>query len=156
MRKRFLIAATAIVFVLVTTPCLAQDVSEGSGRGHWCDPAGTWWGQNETFQLEFLVTITPTGFGRYSAVAEGVNGFPPWETATAWRGELRRSGHRTFEWTQLKFAGPGQVSAEGYPDIAGAHGEMEFVDCDHFEVTFDLLAIYAWGQTPFVDPPAIP
>jgi len=133
----------------------AQGAIQERGR-KWCRPTGTWIGQNETYELEFVVTIEPTGGRCYSVVSEGIENVPPWEVSTAWRGALRKTGNRTFSWVQVTFAGPSQLTdpGEGVPDVAGIRGEMTMLDCDHFEVEFEPTELYAWGQIPFEDPPA--
>ena len=121
----------------------------------WCQPSGTWIGQNETYGLEFVVTIEPMGGGCYSVVSEGIEIVPPWEVSTAWRGALRKTGRRTFSWNQVLYAGPSQLTdpSAGVPDIAGIRGELTMLDCDHFEVVFGPTELYAWGLTPFEDEP---
>lgn len=149
-----IMAVAAVVAMAWAGPGLAQDLD--GRRGNRCDPAGTWFGQNATYGLEFLVTIVPMGGGCYSTVVEGVaNDVPPWEYSTAWRGVIQKTGPRTYGWVQLQFAGPSQATPpeEGVPDMAAAQGELNMVDCDHFDAEFDLIGIYAWGQIPFVDEP---
>ena len=133
----------------------AQGAIQERGR-KWCRPTGTWIGQNETYELEFVVTIEPTGGRCYSVVSEGIENVPPWEVSTAWRGALRKTGNRTFSWVQVTFAGPSQLTDPGecVPDVAGIRGEMTMLDCDHFEVELEPTELYAWGQIPVEDPPA--
>jgi len=134
----------------------AQDSRIEPGRRS-CQPTGTWIGQNETYGLEFVVTIEPMGGGCYSVIAEGIENVPPWEVSTAWRGALRKTGNRTFSWIQVTYAGPSQLTdpAEGVPDIAAVRAEMTMDDCDHLEVVMEPIGIYAWGQVPFEDDPVI-
>ncbi len=149
-----IMAVAAMVAMAWAGPGFAQQADRGGNRA--CDPAGTWFGQNETYGFEFLFTVVPMGGGCYSAVAEGVaNDVPPWEYATSWRGTIQKIRGRTYEIVQLQYAGPSQLSdpQDGVPDIAGAQGELTMLDCDHFEVEFAEIGIYAWGQTPFVDVP---
>ena len=149
---------SVVVVVVMAMVCVgavsAQDAVSKPER-HWCTPAGTWIGQNETLGLEFVVTVEPIGGGRYSIVAEGVDDTPPWEFSTPWRGVLRKSGPRTFSFKQIRFAGPSQFTdpGEGVPDIFGIRGEMTMLDCDHNEVEFAPSEFYAWGQIPFEDEP---
>lgn len=155
MKRANKIIVFATFFTVVWAGAIsAQEAGSEPGR-KWCGPAGTWIGQNETFGLEFVVTIDPMGGGCYSAVGEGIENVPPWEASTAWRGVLRKTGRRTFSWTQVAFAGPSQFTDpdEGVPDIAGIRGELTMLDCDHFEIIFEPTELYAWGQTPFVDQP---
>jgi hypothetical protein len=102
-----------------------------------------------------ITTLRPLGGGRYSIVAEGVDVIPPWEFSTAYRGVLRKTGHRTFSFAQIRFSGPSQFTdpGEGVPDIVGIRGEMTMLDCDHSEVEFGPAGFYAWGQIPFEDAP---
>ncbi len=147
-----------VVAVVMAMACVgvvsAQDASQEPER-RWCGPAGTWIGQNQTYGLEWLVTVEPMGGGRYSIVAEGIDDTPPWESSTSYRGVLHKTGRRTFSFAQIKFAGPSQFTdpGEGVPDIFGIRGELTMVDCDHSEVEFAPSEFYAWGQIPFVDDP---
>ncbi len=132
----------------------AQDAVQEPGR-KWCGPTGTWIGGNETLGLEFVMTIEPMGGGCFSVVSEGIENVPPWETSTAWRGVIHKTGRQTYSWAQVTIAGPSQLSdpGAGVPDIAGIRGEMTMQDCDHFEIDFGQVELYAWGQTPFEDVP---
>ncbi len=131
---------------LWASPCLA------GGVGNQCGLAGTWWGQNFEFQQEYLVTILSIGGGRFSAVVDGVNDFPPYEKFTSWRGEAIKTGSDTFDWSQILF---GSLPGAEVPDIFAVRGEIMLVDCDHFDASFDFGAIYAWGQVPFGDDPLL-
>jgi len=132
----------------------AQQAGNAPGRA-WCGPAGTWIGSNDTFGLEFVVTIDPMSRHCFSVVGEGVEVVPPWESSTAWRGVARKTGPDTYAWTQVTLASPSQFSdpGAGVPDIAGIRGQMRMSDCDHFEIEFGPTELYAWGQTPFEDEP---
>lgn len=143
------VVAATIVAAVWAAPGMAQVIS--GDPGDRCGPAGAWFGQNETFGLEFLVTIVPIGNGCFSVVTETYEITEPYEYGTLWRGVIRRVDLRTYSWTQLSYAGPSQVpgTREDVPDIAAARGQMTMVDCDHFEIDFDKIAIYAWGQKPF-------
>jgi len=129
--SKIIVVATFLTVVWVGAVS-AQDAGEGPGR-KWCQPTGTWIGQNETYGLEFVVTIEPMGGRCYSVVSEGIENVPPWEVLTAWRGALRKTGNRTFSWVQVTYAGPSQLTdpGEGVPDVAGIRGEMESCDAAH-------------------------
>lgn len=149
-----IVVVAAVMAMMWAGGVSAQDPAGQPGR-RLCSPTGTWFGTNETYGLEFVVTIEHMGGGCYSIVAEGVENTPPWEVSTAWRGVLNKTGGRTFSLAQITFAGPSQLTdpGEGVPDVAGIRGEMTMLDCDHFEVEFGPTELYAWGQTPFEDPP---
>ncbi len=153
MASRIVVVAVVMAMAGVGAVSAQDAAQEPERRG--CTPAGTWIGQNETFGLEWLVTVEPMGGGRYSIVGEGVDDIPPWEFSTAYRGVLRKTGRRTFTFAQIKFMGPSQFTdpGEGVPDILGIKGEMTMLDCDHNEVEFAPSEFYAWGQIPFVDDP---
>jgi len=146
-----------VVAVVMAMACVggvsAQDAVQEPERR--CTPTGTWIGQNEVLGLEYMVSVEPMGGGRYSIVAEGIDDTPPWEVSTPWRGVLRKSGHRTFSFAQIKFMGPSLYTdpGEGVPDIIGIWGEMTMFGCDHAEVVIEPGAVYAWGQIPFEDEP---
>ncbi len=149
------VVLTAVVMTVFWTGTgVAQETAGQPGR-RWCGPVGTWFGSNETFGIEYVVTIAHIGGGCYSVVAEGVEVAPPWERSTPWRGVIHKTGRDTYRWQQIAYAGPSQLTdpGEGVPDIAGIRGEMTMLDCDHFEVDFGPTALYAWGQTPFEDIP---
>lgn len=154
MKTATKIAAVLMVMAWAGTG-LAQEPAQELGR-KWCGPAGTWFGSNETFGLEFIVTIDRVGASCFSAVAEGVEVIPPWEYATSWRGMLSKGANHTYTLMQITYAGPSQFTdpSEGVPDIAAIRGELTMLDCDHFEVAFGPTEVYAWGQTPFEDEPA--
>lgn len=150
--------AIKIVVVALTMAWAGTVFAQGAGNGlgrAWCGPAGTWIGSNETYDLEFVVTIDPMGRQCFSVVGEGLEVTPPWESATAWRGTARKTGPDTYAWTQVTFASPSQLTdpSEGVPDIAAIRGELRMLDCDHFEIEFGPTEVYAWGQTPFEDDP---
>ena len=149
-----IVVTAAVVAMAWAGTGFAQETSGQPGR-RWCGPVGTWFGSNETFGLEFVVTIAHIGGGCYSVVAEGVEVVPPWESATPWRGVIHKTGRDTYRWQQIIFAAPSQLTdpSEGVPDIAGIEGQMTILDCDHFEVDFGPTGVYAWGQTPFEDEP---
>ena len=148
MKTRTTIALLMMVMIWAGAG-LAQEPANGPGRP-WCSPTGTWFGSNETFGLEFVVTIDPVNGHCFSVVAEGLEATPPWESGTAWRGMIRKTGPGTYSWVQIAYASPSQFTdpGAGVPDIAGARGRMTMLDCDHFEVDFGPIGIYAWGQTP--------
>ncbi len=151
--NKIMVVATMVALAWAGSGMAQED---GGGGFRRCGPAGAWYGQNETFAMEFLISVVPMGGGCYSIVAEGIgNSVPPWEVSTSWRGVLRKTGGRTYNMVQLMNAGPSQLSDpdDGVPDIAAAQGELTMLDCDHFEVEFEEIGIYAWGQTPFVDTP---
>ncbi len=149
------IVVVAVVMAMAGVGAVsAQDASQEPER-RWCGPAGTWIGQNQTYGLEYVVTVKPMGGGRYSIVAEGVDDTPPWESSSPWRGVLQKTGRRIFSFAQIKFASPSQFTdpGEGVPDIFGIRGELTMLDCDHSEIEFEPAEYYAWGQVPFVDDP---
>jgi hypothetical protein len=147
-----IVVVAAMVAMGWSGPGIAHD-GEGWALDR-CGPAGTWFGQNETYGFEYLITVVPMGGGCYSAVAEGIgNEVPPWEQGTSWRGVITKTGDRSYSIVQLQLAGPSQLQQKSgdRPDVAAARGELTMVDCNHFEVEFGLIGIYAWGQTPLVD-----
>jgi len=139
-----------VLFIFCAALCASPLLA--GGVGNQCGLAGTWWGQNFEYEQEYLVTIVPIGGGRFSAVVEGVNDFPPYEKFTSWRGEAIKTGSDTFAWNQILF---GTVLGAEVPDIFAVRGEIDLVDCDHFDASFTFGAVYAWGQVPFVDEPLL-
>lgn len=154
MKTAIRIVAVLMVITWAGTGLAQEAVRETSRR--WCGPVGTWFGSNETFGLEFIVTIDPMGGGCFSVVAETVEVAPPWEYSTSWRGMLSKGAYHTYTWTQIAYAGPSQFTdpSAGVPDIAAIRGVLTMLDCDHIEVDFGPTELYAWGQTPFEDDPA--
>jgi len=144
---------TAAMLMSLTGVCWAQEIRETPGSQ--CSPAGTWIGQNETYDHEFLITIEPSGTGCFSVVSEGIEITPPWQVSTAWRGTIRKVRDQTFEWWLIAYAGPSQTTdqAAELPDVVGINGEMNMLSCNHFEVNFGPIGVYAWGQIPFHDEP---
>lgn len=151
--RKTLVVAVVLAIAVVGAASAQDAVLEPERR--WCTPAGTWIGQNETFGLEYVVTVEPMGGGRFSVVGEGIDETPPWTVSTAWRGMQYRTGHRTYSLTQTKLAGPSQFTdpAEGVPDIFGIQAVVTMLDCDHIEIEFGPAEFYAWGQIPFEDEP---
>jgi len=155
MKTTVRIVVTAVMVSLAWAGIgFAQEPAGQPGR-NWCGPAGVWFGSNETFGLEYVVTIDKIGGGCFSVVAENIEVVPPWEYSTPWRGVIRKTGPGTYRWQQITYAGPSQLTdpGAGVPDIAAIRGEMTMLDCDHFEVDFGPTGVYAWGQTPFEDEP---
>jgi len=152
--------ATRIIVVVVFATMAWATIGEtqetaGERGGNRCGPAGTWIGANETYSLEYLVTIQPMRGSCFSVESEGLEVTLPWETSTSWRGMLSKTDKRTFIVELVTFAGPSQLSdpdAE-VPDIAAIRGRLTMLDCDHFEIDFGETGVYAWGQTPFEDQP---
>lgn len=155
MKTTVRIVVTAVMVSLAWVGAgFAQEPAAQPGR-NWCGPAGVWFGSNETYGLEYVVTIDKIGGGCFSVVAENIEVVPPWEYSTPWRGVIRKTGPGTYRWQQITYAGPSQLTdpGAGVPDIAAIRGEMTMLDCDHFEVDFGPTGVYAWGQTPFEDEP---
>ena len=149
------------IFVMVVVATMAWSaIGEAQGiagerGGKRCGPAGVWIGANETYGLEYLVTIQQMAGHCFSVVSDGIEITPPWETSTPWRGMLSKIDSRSFLVELVTFADPSQLSdpdAE-VPDIAAIRGRLTMLDCDHFEIDFGETGVYAWGQTPFEDEP---
>lgn len=149
------VVVMAALMAVAWTSVVSAQGTPAELEGRWCKPTGTWIGQNDTFGNEFLMTIEPMGGGCYSVVSESIDIVPPWETSTAWRGVLRKTGRYTYSWIQVAYAGPSQLTdpGEGVPDIAAIRGVVTMDDCDHFEIDFEEIGLYAWGQVPFEDEP---
>jgi hypothetical protein len=145
--------------VLVALFVAVPSASAG-GSGHQCTPAGSWWGYNISFEQEYMFSIVNLGGGKFSAVGDGGANYgdlfsETYEKSTDWRGPLVRIGPKTYELNHLVLASPSLVNdpALGLPDVLGAHGILTMIDCDHFEVQYDSVPLWAWGQTPWVDDP---
>lgn len=152
--------AIRIVVVLVVAVMAWAAVGEAQGiegerGGKRCGPTGVWIGANETYSQEYLLTVQPMGGGCFSAMSEGIEVTPPWEKSTSWRGMLSKVDSRTFIVELVTYAGPSQLSDPdaGVPDIAAIRGQLTMLDCDHFEINFGEVGVYAWGQIPFEDQP---
>lgn len=151
---RRIVVVVAVASMAWATVGAAQGGAAERG-GHRCGPTGVWIGANETFGHEFVVTVQPMGGGCFSVVSEGIEATPPWESATPWRGMAKKLDSRTFIVEMVAYAGPSQLtdpSAE-VPDIAAIRGRLTMLDCDHFEIEFGEIGVYAWGQTPLEDQP---
>lgn len=148
-----IVAAITMMTLAMTGSPMADEPEWGPGQS--CGLAGTWYGSNHTFENEILITIESAGRGCFSMVAESLDRNPPWETATAWRGEIKRTGANTYAFVQISFATPSQLTdpSEGVPDIAAARGEITLFGCDRFEIDIAPIELYAWGQSPFEDEP---
>jgi hypothetical protein len=148
--------ATKLVVVAVFVTMVWPTVGNAGELGRrWCGPLGTWIGANATFEQEYLVSIQPLSGNCFSVVSEGLEVTLPWEVATSWRGVVRKIDRDTFTIELVTFAGPSQLTdpGEGVPDIAAIRGQLNMLDCDHFEIEFDEVLLYAWGQMPFEDDP---
>jgi hypothetical protein len=154
MRKNLLTVVAVAAIMLVVPPCLAQR-TEGGGAPA-CSPEGTWYGSNSLGE-NYLFSVTPTGGGRFTAVAEGLLDRTYCLEATGWRGELVRTGPRSYWLRQIL------LCDSAIPNLPGlllwaAEGEVVMTSCDHFDATLDNVGAYFWGfgAVPFVDPFDIP
>jgi hypothetical protein len=147
---------TRIVVVAAVAAIAWAAVGEAAERGHkWCAPTGGWIGANDTFGIEYLVTVQRMGGGCFSVTSDSIETVLPWEVGTPWRGMIKKIDRHTFTVEMVAYAGPSQLSnpKSGVPDIAGIRGLLTMLDCDHFQIEFGEVGLYAWGQTPFEDDP---
>jgi hypothetical protein len=166
MLARTVFSILLVGALVAAAPCLAQGpraVEKDNAKGflHRCDPEGTWFGHNSE-GLEFIFTITEVSFGRYMAVADGVNVNPYCESESAWRGELKRTGRNTYEYRQIQYCEPkpGSPFPPDVPIVWALKGTLEMTSCDSFYALVEAWdgGIYSWlsQKTPFIDPPDIP
>jgi len=153
MKTRALTLAAAMAVLLAALPCAGQEPP--TERSISCDPEGTWYGSNSLGQ-NYVFTVTGVGGGRYSATAEGLTDTNFCNEATAWRGELVRTGARTYLLRQILLCD----ASPGFPPglwLWAFDCELVMTSCDHFDAV-GIGGAYAWGggAVPFVDPPDIP
>jgi hypothetical protein len=151
MLMRMMIGMALAAALLVVPPCIAQGTENAGPQA--CSPEGTWYGSNSLNQ-NYLFTLTPDGGGRYTAVAED----PTFcYEATAWRGELIRTGARRYWLRQILLC---DSAVPGLPGLLlwAVEGEVVMTSCNHFEATLDSVGAYFWGTgaVPFVDPFHVP
>ena len=148
--KRFTLVVLCVALVLSAAPLFARKAADH------CDPAGTWYGFNRTFDQQILVTVIPMGDGSYSVVADDdSNGpFPPWQRGSSWRGQISHLKGKKYDFRQILMAGPAAMSGKG-ADLFGASGTLRMRGCNNFIVRFNVGGIWAWGQTPLVDEPML-
>jgi len=151
MKQRAMCVVAVVVVVLAGVSVSAQEAADA--RWGWCSPEGTWHGMNFSEDSPYIINIDRSGFGRYTAVAEGLTHIGAAED-TSWRGELIRTGARTFVLRQLTL----YRTLDGITTLAAAQGEVAFTSCHHFDFTIDLLGFYVWrpGIVPFVEPFDVP
>ena len=160
MKKRLITGAAVVIALLIVLPSIAQEIAAEDRGG--CGIEGTWYGANSAF-LNFIFTIEKNAAGGYSIIADG---FPDPDFLsycleyTAWRGELVKTGPRTFRFRQIELCDPN-------PDVFGpipglllwaSEGEFTVVDCHWLEADIPYNGAYFWGsgKVPFVDPFDIP
>ncbi len=167
------VAVLAILVIAAFTlaiPCGAQGVGnkggDSKGGDSSCDLTGTWYGGSNP-QYPYLVSMTPTGPGRYfSSFQNGydVHPVPPgyYVAATAWVGETIKKGSKTFDsyimaywlWDSATAAAAGLDPS--LPEVDIVHSRIKFIDCNTFTSTIDVFSAYLSftpDKTPFVTPP---
>jgi hypothetical protein len=151
MKRNIVVAAVAAALIVVAAPAVAKQ--PGGGAGDECSPTGTWYGSNGLGQ-NYIFTVTRVGANRFTAVAQGLTDPSFCIEATAWRGEMARTGPDTYELRQILLC----ESPDFGLVLWGGLGELTFTDCNHFDASFTDIGAYVWGAgaTPFVDPFDIP
>jgi hypothetical protein len=79
MKKAGRIVVTVVFAAMAWTTTGEAQGPAGERGGNRCGPAGTWIGANETYGLEYLLTIQPAGGGCFSVVSEGLEVTLPWD-----------------------------------------------------------------------------
>jgi hypothetical protein len=91
------------------------------------------------------------------AVAEGLLDPAFCLESTAWRGELVRTGARSYWLRQILLC---DSAVPGLPGLLlwAVEGEVVMTGCDHFDATLESVGAYFWGgdAVPFVDPFDVP
>jgi hypothetical protein len=169
MRNRVAVLAILVIAAFaLAIPCGAQGVGikggDSKGGSSGCDITGTWYGGSNP-QYQYLLSMTPTGAGRYfSSFQNGydVHPIPPgYVAATAWVGETIKKGGKTFDSYIMSYWlwDPAAAAAAGLdptlPEVDIVHSRIEFNDCDTFTSTIDVFGAYfsfTPDKTPFVTP----
>lgn len=154
MIKRVMMGTALAAAVLAALPCLAQGTENAGPQA--CSPEGTWFGSNSLGQ-DYLITLTPAGGGSFLAVAESLPDPNFCYQSTGFRGELVRTGARSYWLRQILLC---DSAVPGLPGLLlwAVEGEVVMTSCDHFDATLDSVGAYFWGSgaVPFVDPFDVP
>ena len=142
--------AGLLALLLVSAPAAA------GGRGAGAEPCslrGTWYGYNNIGNV-WILTISRSGPDRYSVVMDsGVNQLFPGTTAsTNARGELVKTGRRSYAWTTMFYVALDETY-EGIPyGLIYAPLEAKMTSCDTFKGK-GAVELYGFfhGQDPLVE-----
>jgi hypothetical protein len=124
----------------------------------FCNPSGTWVGTATTSGVVLVSTVVPAGLGRFTVLGESVADDPtfggalPAVAASSNRGDLHRTGPRTFDTTGIRY---GWDTALAIVWIERSETVTELSpQCDAATVS-GLYHYYGGWQDPFGgDPPA--
>jgi hypothetical protein len=103
-----------------------------AGQGGNCSPEGTWYGYNDQGYV-WIVTISRSGPSSFTTVMDwGANLNEPWMAgSTDWRGEMVKTGPRSYEWTTMALYSTGDPTL---PFVLGlCPVTAEFTSCDSWE-----------------------
>lgn len=149
MRLTRLLSAVVVFFLSVS--CW--------GQRSYCDPTGTWYGGSDPHS-PYIMTIAPLADGRYSTLGQQAieTNLTGYANVTHWTGELKlKSDGQTYEATGMAFwTWPQQLpdwalaiqDAFGItidpslPELDFLHARMEFVGCNTYRITYDLIGAF--------------
>ncbi len=159
MRGKRLLAV--MLYALIATTCFAQ-------FGRPCDPTGTWLGGSDPTVPGYQMTVSPDSFDRYLLVFQVANN--PGIYGTAYTGELKRTGPRTFVEHAAALFEINQGAADFYaslgviltdlskPELDAIYGHGVMPDCDTIQFTIDWYGLYlpyTLDKTPYVTQPEL-
>ena len=154
------------VFLLFSIPCLSQGIGTNAG----CNPAGTWYGGSpEAPSPYYRLNITPISADHFSITAQLVSEIQSlgFLNATDWTGDLYKSGPHSWNGLMLQMlqwnpaSAPAGVDAN-LPEVDFIHiQKAEFLDCNTFKISYDVVAAYlnftyADVPSPLETPPTPP
>ncbi len=166
MRANILLVCT-FVFLLFSIPCFSQGVGTNAG----CNLAGTWYGGDpDTAPFPYYrLNITPISADHFSITAQLVLEIQSvgYLNATDWTGDLYRSGPHSWNGMMIQMLQFNPASApEGVdaslPEVDFIHiQKVEFLDCNTFGISYDVVAVYFNAlytnmSDPMVTPPNPP
>jgi len=121
-----------------------------AGQGGNCSPEGTWYGYNDE-GFVWIVTISRSGPNSFTTVMDwGANLNEPWMAgSTDWRGELVKTGPRSYDWTTMALYSTNEPTI---PFVLG-YGPFtaEFTGCDSFTGagSSSFYGFLSYDQDPF-------
>jgi len=152
----FLLFLAAVAFTLavgVGETAAAQSPEQG-GHSLPCGIAGTWHGFNTSGEV-FVITITRTGAGTFSAIGQGPSDpsvLPGVYESFSTQGDLTRSGPGEFESSWVGFSTLDPTIYGFELGAIAAVGSVTMVGCDLWEASFSIeLLGFNLGEDPFED-----